>query len=82
VLEFQEAVVIASVVYHVYDVNWLISDLGSTGKLLTAVLGYDATPSLAETSGYVGYWVLIAFWMYRYAMASLFKKIAGSVRLA
>jgi len=82
VLEFQEAGVIAPVVEHVYKVNWLISDQSSAGKLLTALLGYDASPSLAEIFGYVGYWILIAFWMYRDAMASLFNKVAGSVRPA
>ena len=81
-LEFQEAVVIAPLVEHVYDINWLISDQSGTGKLLTALLGYDASPSLAEVFEYVGYWVLIAFWMYRGAMTSLFKNVAGSVRPA
>ncbi len=81
-LEFEEAGIVTSVVEHVYNINWLISDQSSAGKLLTALLGYDASPSLAEIFGYVGYWVLIAFWMYRDAMASLFKKVAGSVRPA
>jgi len=82
VLEFQEAGVIAPVVENVCDINWLISDQSSAGRLLTALIGYDASPSLAEILGYVGHWVLIAFWMYRDAMASLFKKVAGSVRPA
>ena len=82
VLEFQEAGVIAPVVEHVYDINWLINGQGTAGKLLTALLGYDASPSLAEILGYVGYWVLIGFWMYRDAISSLLKRIAGSFRPA
>lgn len=82
ILEFQEAGVIAPVVEHVYDINWLIDGQGTAGKLLTALLGYDASPSLAEILGYVGYWVLIGFWMYRDAISSLLKRIAGSFRPA
>jgi len=82
ILEFQEAGVIAPVVEHVYDINWLINGQGTAGKLLTALLGYDASPSLAEILGYVGYWVLIGFWMYRDAISSLLKRIAGSFRPA
>jgi len=82
ILEFQEAGVIAPVVEHVYDINWLINGQSTAGKLLTALLGYDASPSLAEIFGYVGYWVLIGFWMYRDAISSLLKRIAGSFRPA
>lgn len=82
ILEFQEAGVIAPVIEHVYDINWLINGQGTAGKLLTALLGYDASPSLAEILGYVGYWVLIGFWMYRDAISSLLKRIAGSFRPA
>jgi len=80
ILEFQEAGVIAPVVEHVYDLNWLINGQSTGGKLLTALLGYDASPSLAEIFGYVGYWILIGFWMYRDAISNLFKRIAGSFR--
>jgi high-affinity iron transporter len=82
ILEFQEAGLIAAVIEHVYDVNWLINGQSTAGKLLTALLGYDASPSLAEVFGYVGYWVLIAFWMYRDALSSLLKRIAGYFRPA
>lgn len=82
ILEFQEAGVIAPVIEHVYDINWLINGQSTAGKLLTALLGYDASPSLTEIFGYVGYWVLIGFWMYRDAISSLLKRIAGSFRSA
>jgi high-affinity iron transporter len=82
ILEFQEAGVIAPVVEHVYDINWLINGQSSAGKLLTALLGYDASPSLAEIFGYVGYWVLIAFSMYRDVISNLFVRITGSFRPA
>jgi high-affinity iron transporter len=82
ILEFQEAGVIAPVIEHVYDVNWLINGQSTAGNLLTALLGYDASPSLAEILGYVGYWVLIAFWMYREVISNLFERISGSFRPA
>ena len=82
ILEFQEAGVIAPMIEHVYDINWLINGQSTAGKLLTALLGYDASPSLAEVLGYVGYWVLIAFWMYRDALSSFLKRIAGYFRPA
>lgn len=80
ILEFQEAGLIAPVIEHVYDINWLVNGQSTAGKLLTALFGYDASPSLAEIFGYVGYWVLIGFWMYRDAISNLFKRIAGSFR--
>jgi high-affinity iron transporter len=82
ILEFQEAGVIAPVIEHVYDLNWLINGQSTAGKLLTALLGYDASPSLAEIFGYVGYWVLIAFWMYRDAVSNMFERIVKSFRPA
>jgi len=80
ILELQEAGVVAPIIEHVYDINWLINGQSTAGDLLTALLGYDASPSLAEILGYVGYWVLIAFWMYRDAISNLFKRIVGSFR--
>ncbi len=82
ILEFQEAGLIAPVIEHVYDINWLINGQSTAGDLLTALLGYDASPSLAEILGYVGYWVLVAFWMYRDAISNLFERVAGFFRPA
>lgn len=82
ILEFQEAGVIAPMIEHVYDINWLINGQSTAGKLLTALLGYDASPSLAEVLGYVGYWVLISFWMYRDTLSRLFERVIKSFRPA
>jgi high-affinity iron transporter len=82
ILEFQEAGVIAPVIEHVYDINWLINGQSTAGKLLTALLGYDASPSLAEVFGYVGYWALISFWMYRDTLSRLFERVIKSFRPA
>ena len=82
ILEFQEAGAIAPVIEHVYDINWLISGQSTAGKLLTALLGYDASPSLAEVFGYVGYWVLISFWMYRDTLSRLSERVIKSFRPA
>ena len=82
ILEFQEAGVIAPMIEHVYDINWLIDGQSTAGKLLTALLGYDASPSLAEIFGYVGYWVLISFWMYRDTLSRLSERVIKSFRPA
>jgi high-affinity iron transporter len=82
ILEFQEAGVVAPVIEHVYDVNWLINGQSNAGSILTALLGYDASPSLAEILGYIGYWVLISFWMYRDTISRLFERVIKSFRPA
>jgi high-affinity iron transporter len=82
ILEFQEAGVIAPMIEHVYDINWLINGQSTAGKLLTALIGYDASPSLAEIFGYVGYWVLISFWMYRDTLSRLSERVIKSFRPA
>jgi high-affinity iron transporter len=82
VLEFQEVGAIAPVVDHVYNINWLIDNQSTAGKLLTALFGYDASPSLAEIFGYVGYWILISFWMYRDAISNLSDRVVGFFRPA
>ena len=82
ILEFQEAGVVAPMIEHVYDINWLIDGQSTAGKLLTALLGYDASPSLAEIFGYIGYWVLISFWMYRDTLSRLSERVIKSFRLA
>jgi len=82
ILELQEAGVIAPMIEHVYDINWLIDGQSTAGKLLTALLGYDASPSLAEMFGYIGYWVLISFWMYRDTLSRLFERVIKSFRPA
>ena len=82
ILEFQKAGLIAPVIEHVYDINWLINGQSNAGSLLTALLGYDASPSLAEIIGYVGYWVLISFWMYRDTLSRLLERVIRSFRPA
>ena len=82
ILEFQEAGVFAPMIEHVYDINWLIDGQSTAGKLLAALLGYDASPSLAEIFGYVGYWVLISFWMYRDTLSRLSERVIKSFRPA
>ena len=79
--EFGEAGIIAPLVGHVYDINWLVNDNSELGRLLTALLGYDASPSLAEVLGYVSYWVVVLVWMYRDAAADSLKRIFTSVRM-
>ncbi len=78
--EFEEAGFIPPVVEHVWDVNWLIDDHSDGGRLLTALLGYNGDPSLVEVLGYIGYWMLVAFWIYREATVTVFRRVFAAVR--
>ncbi|MDO8578749.1 MAG: iron uptake transporter permease EfeU [Dehalococcoidales bacterium] len=53
--EFNEVGVIPSVIDHVWDVNNLIPEKATFGRFLTALLGYNANPSLTEIIAYAAY---------------------------
>ncbi len=78
--EFEEAGLIHPVVANVWDTNWLIDDHSTVGRLLTALLGYNGNPSLVEVLGYIGYWMLVATWIYRDATVKFFRKAYAAVR--
>jgi len=80
--EFEEAGLVPPVVAHVYDINWLIDDHSDLGLMLTALFGYNGNPSLTEMLGYVGYWVLIAAWLYRDFTVSVLRRVFSTVRPA
>lgn len=62
--ELHEAQVVPRVVGHVWDTYDLLPDNSQVGRLLAALLGYDASPSLVQVAGYLGYLVVtgFAFW--------------------
>lgn len=78
--EFEEAGLLSPIVASVYDVNWLIDDHSDLGRLLTALVGYNGNPSLAEILGYVSYWALVASYMYRDSVVVLLRRLRASVR--
>jgi high-affinity iron transporter len=79
IAEFQEAGYIAPIVGHVWDSNWIVNDQGNLGKVLTALFGYDGSPSLSQIAGYLLYWLGIGILIYRDATAALFKRMAWPV---
>jgi high-affinity iron transporter len=78
--EFGEAGVIAPIVQSVWDTNGIISDQSGAGKILAALVGYVGSPSLSQVIGYLAYWLLIVFWLFRDTTTVALKKILASVR--
>ena len=66
--EFNELGWIPPVIDHLYDINSILPEDTTVGLFLKALFGYNGNPSLTETLGYVGYFVVIYFltrWMDR-----------------
>lgn len=61
--ELQEVRLVPPVIPHVWDTYHLVSDTGPLGRLLGALFGYDASPSLVQVVAYLGY-LLVAGWFY------------------
>ena len=71
--EFNELGWIPPVVEHLYDVNSILPEDTTAGLFLKALFGYNGNPSLTETLGYLGYFVVIFFltrWLDRRPAAS------------
>ncbi len=77
--EFEEAGLVPSLVEHVWNTNWIINDQSTLGALLTSLLGYNGTPSLVEILGYIAYWVVVVFAVYREEARSFFGRIARAI---
>ncbi len=56
--ELQEAAIIPTVVEHVWDINHILPEKSTLGRFLTAILGYNANPSLVEVVAYLVYLAL------------------------
>lgn len=78
--EFEEAGLIAPIVANVYDINWFLDDHTDLGRLMTALVGYNGNPSLSEILGYVGYWIFVAFAVYRDGTVSTLRKLFAHAR--
>lgn len=58
--EFNEAGLIPAVIEHVWNINPLLSDQSTFGKVLKTLFGYNGDPSLTSVIAYLGYIVFIA----------------------
>ncbi len=56
--EFIEAGIIPPVVEHVWDTNYILPEKSTFGRFLTAIVGYNANPSLIEVIAYPLYLAL------------------------
>lgn len=80
IFEFQEAGYVSPLVDHVWNSNWIVSDHGNLGMVLTSLLGYDGSPSLSEIAGYLLYWLAVTALIHRGRTVALFTRIARAVR--
>ena len=56
--EFHEAGIIPPLVEHVWDINYILPEKSTFGQFLTAIVGYNANPSLMEVVAYLTYLTL------------------------
>ncbi len=57
--ELQEAALLPTIVEHVWDVNYILSEDSTVGTFLKALFGYNGNPSLIEILSYAGYYVAV-----------------------
>ena len=57
--EFHEAGIIPPVVEHIWDTNHILHEKSTFGRFLTAIVGYNANPSLVEVVAYFVYLTLV-----------------------
>ena len=55
--EFNELGWLPAISAHVYNLNAVMPETSLVGQFLKALFGYNASPSLTETIGYLGYFV-------------------------
>jgi high-affinity iron transporter len=68
--EFIEAGVFPPIIENVWDINppdamHPLHENGAIGSLLKALVGYDGNPELLRVIVYVGYWLVIGFYLLR-----------------
>jgi high-affinity iron transporter len=59
--EFSEAGLIPAFVDHLYNTNAILNDQSVLGSILSALIGYNGAPSLAQVVTYIGYFIVLAF---------------------
>jgi high-affinity iron transporter len=68
--EFNEIGWIPSLVEHVWDINFFLSEQSTLGLMLKALFGYNANPSLTEVLAYISYFAAITIGL-RHSRATL-----------
>jgi high-affinity iron transporter len=68
--EFIEAGLVPPIIEHVWDINPLdamhpLHENGAIGSILKALVGYDGNPELLRVIAYVGYWLIIGYYLLR-----------------
>ncbi len=62
--ELNEAGVIPSIIEQVWNINHILSDKGTLGLLLKALVGYNGNPSLTEVIAYMVYITSISMYVF------------------
>jgi high-affinity iron transporter len=81
--EFIEAGLLPAIIDHVWDINPAISthplhENGAIGSIFKALFGYDGNPELLRVIVYVGYWIVIGFYLLKtYAPSYLRLKLSN-----
>ncbi|MFB6291535.1 MAG: FTR1 family protein [Candidatus Bipolaricaulia bacterium] len=55
--ELNEVGMIPPVIEHLWNTNFIVNEDGVFGSILTALIGYNANPSLTEVLSYAFYWL-------------------------
>ena len=68
--EFIEAGILPPIIEHVWDINppdvmHPLHENGAIGSLLKVLVGYDGNPELLRVMVYVGYWLIIGYYLLR-----------------
>ncbi len=68
--EFIEAGLLPPIIEHVWDINPAdvthpLHENGAIGSIFKALLGYDGNPELLRVIAYVGYWLVIGYYLLR-----------------
>jgi high-affinity iron transporter len=68
--EFIEAGLVPPIIEHVWDINPAnathpLHENGAVGSILKALIGYDGNPELLRVIVYVGYWLIIGYYLIR-----------------
>jgi len=72
--EFGEAGLISPIIEHVWDTGGVIGGESTLGRILGALFGYDASPSLAQLLAYAIYWASVVAWLSRDTVVALIRR--------
>lgn len=68
--EFIEAGLVPPIIEHVWDITSAdvthpLHKNGAVGSILKALIGYDGNPELLRVIVYVGYWLIVGYYLIR-----------------